>query len=239
MVAQGPADDDDENELRKAWTMEMLMNDGNISMSMMNEQESMSKNDKKFLYARAVHSNHSIQYHMHQIIKRQKVVNKYKSMMMEGMDLTPLESNLHKYDPVIISQIIKMIETDIFWHHKTFESVLSNLQNMWMEGIHELENTSMYCTNNTENDDEMDEVEVIDLCSVSQTKNKACGKGKESTKQESQDKTKSDATDRMEDEIRTKKSKSMTKNEEVKTIMMCWEVMNDLSKKSLIRNKRR
>ena len=49
---------------------------------------------------------------------------------------------------------------------------------MWMEGIHELENTSMYCTNNTKNNDEMDGGEVIDLCSVSQTKNEACGKGK-------------------------------------------------------------
>ena len=62
-------DDDNENESHKAWTMEMQMNDGNISTSMMNEQESMSEDDKKFLYARAVHSNHSIQYHMHQIIK--------------------------------------------------------------------------------------------------------------------------------------------------------------------------
>ena len=149
-------------------------------------------------------------------------------MMMEGMDLTPLESNLHKYDLMIISQIIQMIETDIFWHHKTFESVLCNLWNMWMEGIHKLENTSMYCTNNTENDNEMDGVEVIDLCSVSQNKNEACGKGKESTKQESPDKTKSDATDRMEDEIRTKKSRSMTKYGEVETVMMCWEAMNDL-----------
>ena len=69
MVAQGPADDDDENESCKVLTMEMLMNDGNISMSMTNEQESMSEDDKKFLYARAVHSNPSIQYHMHQIIE--------------------------------------------------------------------------------------------------------------------------------------------------------------------------
>ena len=142
-------------------------------------------------------------------------------MMMEGMDLTPLESNLHKYDPVIISQIIQMIETDVLWHHKMFESVLSNLWNMWMEGIHKLENASMYCTNNAQNDDEMDEIEVIDLCSISQTKNEARGKGKESAKQESEDKMKSDATNRMEDEIRTKKSKSMTKNKEVKTVMMC------------------
>ena len=77
----------------------------------------------------------------------------------------------------------------------------------------------------------MDGVEVIDLCSVSQNKNKAHGKGKESTKQESQDKTKSDATDRMGDEIRTKKSKSMTKNGEVKTAMMCWEATNNFLEK--------
>ena len=40
-------DDDNKNKSRKAWTMEMLMNDGDISMSMMNEQESMSADDKK------------------------------------------------------------------------------------------------------------------------------------------------------------------------------------------------
>ena len=56
LVAQGPVDDDDENESHKAYTMEMLMNDGNILMSMMNEEEeSMSEDEKKFLYARAVH----------------------------------------------------------------------------------------------------------------------------------------------------------------------------------------
>ena len=69
LVAQGPADDYDENELRKAWTMEMLANNSDISMNMRNEEESMSEDEKKFLYARAVHSNHLIQYHMHQIIE--------------------------------------------------------------------------------------------------------------------------------------------------------------------------
>ena len=55
---------------------------------------------------------------------------------MEGMGLTPLESNLHKYDPVIISQIIKMIEMDIFWHHKTFKSVLSTSGTCrWKESV--------------------------------------------------------------------------------------------------------
>ena len=175
---------------------------------------------------------------MHQIIERQKVVEEYKRMTMEGMELTPFESNLHKYDLVIISQIIQMIKTDISFHYKTFESVLSSLWNMWMEGIHELENASMFCTNNAELNDVMDGVEVIDLCRVSQTKTKEHGKEKESIKQESQDKTKSDATNRMEDELRTKKSKSMTKNEEVEIVMMCWKVMNDLAEKSLARNKR-
>ena len=53
---------------------------------------------------------------MHQVIKPKKVGDKYKSMTMGGMEFTPLESNLHKYDPAIISQIIQMIETDVLWH---------------------------------------------------------------------------------------------------------------------------
>ena len=89
MVVQGPSDDDNKIKSCKAWTMEMLTNDGDISTSMMNGQESMSEDDKKCLYARAVHSNHSIQNHMHQIIEQQKVVDEYRRMTMQGMDLTP------------------------------------------------------------------------------------------------------------------------------------------------------
>ena len=124
---QGPMDDDNENESRKAWTMEMLTNDGDISANMINEVESMRDDEKMFLYARVVHSNHSIQYHMHQIMEQQRVVDEYRNMMMEGLDLIPLESHLHKFNPVIISQIINMIELDNFWCHKTFESVMSDL----------------------------------------------------------------------------------------------------------------
>ena len=87
-----------------------------------------------------------------------------------------------------------------------FESDLSDLQSLWMKGIHELENASMHCTNNAETNAEMDGVEVIDLYSVSQNKNKVHGEGKKCTKQESQDKMKPDTTDKMEDELRTKKS---------------------------------
>ena len=96
-------DDNNENESRKAWTMKILTNDGDISANTTNEAESMSDDEKMFLYARAVHSNHSIQYHMHQIMEQQRVVDEYRNMTMEGMDLIPLESNLHKFHPVIIS----------------------------------------------------------------------------------------------------------------------------------------
>ena len=88
-VVQRPTDDDDENKSQKLWTMEMLMSDGDISMTMTNGTEQVSEYYRKFLYARATHSNHSIQYHMQQIIERQKVVDEYRSTMTEGMGLIP------------------------------------------------------------------------------------------------------------------------------------------------------
>ena len=111
---KGPTDDKNKNESRKAWTMEMMMSGGDISANMMNEEVSMCDDESMFLYARAVHSNHSIQYHMHQIMERQRVGKEYRNMTMEGMDLIPLESNLHKFHLVIISQIINIIESDNF-----------------------------------------------------------------------------------------------------------------------------
>ena len=206
------------------------MDGGDISANTTNEEVSMSDDERMFLYARAVHSNNSIQYHMHQIMERQRVVDEYRNMTMEGIDLIPLESNLHKFHLVIISQIINMIELDNFWHCKTFESVMSDLQNMWMEGIRELENSRMYCTNNDENNNEMDGVEVIDLSSVSQSKNDTLSEGKESAKQESWDKSKHDGTDKMEAELRTVKSNSTTKNDKVESAMICWELTSDFTK---------
>ena len=123
-----------------------------------------------------------------------------------------------------------MIELDNFWHHKTFESVMSNLRNMWTEGIQELENSRMYCTNNDENSNETDGVEVIDLCSISQSKNDTLSARKESAKQESWDKSKHDGMDKMEAELKTVKSDSTAKNDKVESAMMCWELTSDYSK---------
>ena len=199
------------------------MNGSDISANTMNEEESMSDDERMFLYARAVHSNHSIQYHMHQIMERRRVIDEYRNMTMKGMDLIPLQSNLHQNHPVIISQIVNMIESDNYWYCKTFESVMSDLRNMWMEGIQELENARMDCTNNDENNNEMDGVEVIDLCSVSQTKNNAFSDGKESTKQESDDKSKHNATDKIKVKLKTIRNESTTKKDNVEYAMMCWE----------------
>ena len=227
---QGLMDDNNKNESRKVWTLEMLMNGGDISVNMTNEEVLMSDDEKMFLYARAVHSNHSIQYHMHQIMEQQRVIDKYRNMTMEGIDLIPLESNLHKFHPAIISQIINMIESDNFWHRKTFKSVMSDLRNMWTKEIRELENSRMYCTNNDKNNNEMDGVEVIDLCSVSQSKNDTLSERKESAKQESWEKSKHYGTDKMEARLKTVKSDSTTKNNKVEYAMMCWELTSGFSK---------
>ena len=59
-TVQGPTDDKKKMESWKACTMEMLMNDSEISMTTMIEHEQAKENHKKYLYARAMHSNHMI-----------------------------------------------------------------------------------------------------------------------------------------------------------------------------------
>ena len=74
-TVQDPTSYDKEIELQKAWTMGMPTFDGDISMMETDELEQIEDNNKKFLYARAVHANHMIQYHMHEILEHQQVVN--------------------------------------------------------------------------------------------------------------------------------------------------------------------
>ena len=88
----------------------------------------------------------------------------------------------------------------------------------------------MCCTNNDENNNEMDGVEVIDLCSVSQSKKDTLSEGKDSTKQESWDKMKHYGTDKMEAELKTVKIDSTTKNDKVESAIMCWELTSDFPK---------
>ena len=159
-------------------------------------------------------------------------------MTMEGLDLIPLESNLHQYHPVIISQIINMIESDNFWHYKTYESVKSDLPNMWSEEIQELENVRIHCTNDDKNNNEMEGIEVIDLCSVSRCRNDTISVGKESEMEESQDKSKHDETDKKIVELKTVRDKPTIKKDNVESAMMCWESTENLAEERASRRTR-
>ena len=145
------------------------MYDGNISTTMMNGLEKASGDYKKFLYARATHSNHVIQYHMQQIMERPKVVDEYISMMVEGMDLIPLELNSYKSDLVVILYTIQITEVDNFGHLKTFGAVLTDLCRRQDEEIHEQKDMYLHCTENGKTNGELDEKEVIDLYSKNWT----------------------------------------------------------------------
>ena len=197
------------------------MNDGNILMTTMNGVKQAREDYKKFLYARAIHSSHVIQYHMQQILEQHKVVNKYRSMMEDRMDLIPLESNLYKSDPVVISHIIHMIEADNFWHQQTFEAVLADLWRNHDKEIHKHENETLHCTENEKTHEEMDKKEVISLCSESQTTTSGHCKGEESKKQENCNMEESKTIIRLESEKRPEKDFQAQEIEEDEVVMMC------------------
>ena len=102
--------------------------DGDISTTNSSEQLRIEDKNKKFLYARAMHASHMIQHHMHEISQCQRVIDEYRSMMDEGREMIPLDSDLHKSDPVIIQHIMQMIDTDILWYGETFKEVLTELR---------------------------------------------------------------------------------------------------------------
>ena len=106
----------------------MSMIDGDISTMETDELEPIEDNNKKFLYARAVHTNHMIQHHMHEILERQRVVDEYRSKANGERDMIPLESDQHKNDSVINQHIMQMIDADNFWYGKTFRAILMELQ---------------------------------------------------------------------------------------------------------------
>ena len=87
----------------------------------------------------------------------------------------------------------------------------------------------MHCTKDDENNNEMDEIEVIDLCSVSRCRNDTVSEGIESAKQESQDKSKHDEMDIKVAELKTIRDESTTKKDNVKSVMMCWEPTESLA----------
>ena len=128
MTVQGPTNYKEKMESQKACTMGMPMNNGDISTTKLIEQQQAEESHRKFLYDRAIHSNHMIQHHMHQIMEHQRVIDKYRNMMNEGRDLIPLESSMFKTDPAVISHIMYMINMDDFFGAKRLlgQSLLSS-----------------------------------------------------------------------------------------------------------------
>ena len=113
-TVQGPTSYDKEIELKKMWATGMPTMDFNISTMEADELEQIEDNNKKFLYARAVHANHMILHYMHEILKRQRVVNEDRSMADGERDMIPLESDQYKNDLVINQHIMQMIDANIF-----------------------------------------------------------------------------------------------------------------------------
>ena len=104
------------------------MIDDNFSMMNTEELTQIKDHNKKFLYARAVHANHMIQYHMHEISECQRVVDEYRFMTNGGKEMIPLESDKYKSDLVVNQHIMKMIDTDMHWYQQTFREILMELQ---------------------------------------------------------------------------------------------------------------
>ena len=67
---------------------------------------------------------------MNEIMERQRVVDEYRLMAAEGRELIPLESDLHRSDPVIIQHTMQMIDTDIHWYEQTFRDIIMELRKL-------------------------------------------------------------------------------------------------------------
>ena len=122
-----PTSNDDENESQKALTMGMPMIDGDISMIDSEELTRIKDKNKKFLYARVVHANHMIQYHMNEISECQRVVDEYQSMADSGREMIPLELDEYRSDPLVNQHTMQMIDTDIHWYKQTFREIIMEL----------------------------------------------------------------------------------------------------------------
>ena len=75
-----------------------------------------------------------------------------------------------------------MIEVDNFWHQKTFEAVLADLHRSHNKEIHKKENKTLHFMENEKTHEELDEKEIIDLCSESWTTTSEFCEGEESRK---------------------------------------------------------
>ena len=74
-------------------------------------------------------------------------------------------------------------------------------------------------------------LEIYPPCSVSRCGNDTISEGKESTMQESQDKSKHEETSKRVAKLKTLRDESTTKKDNVESVMMCWESTESLAEK--------
>ena len=67
---------------------------------------------------------------MNEILERQRVVDEYRLMADEGRELIPLESDMHRRDPVVIQHTMQMTDTDLHWHEQTFRDIIMELRKL-------------------------------------------------------------------------------------------------------------
>ena len=123
---------------------------------------------------------------------------------------------------MVILRTIQMIEVDKFWHIETFGVVLAELQRRQDEEIHEQIDNSLHCIENDKTNGELDEKEVIDLCSESRTTATEICNGEESRESESCNTEDSNTIARLESKNRAEKDHQADETEEIEIVMMCW-----------------
>ena len=194
-TVQCPTIYDDENESKKVWTMWMLTIDGDISTMDTEELTQIDDSNKKFLYARAVHANHMIQHHMHEILECQRVVDEYHSMADGGREMIPFELDHYKSDLVITQHIMQMIDTDIIWYGKNFRVILMELCK-----IQNGESPTKTCEESNKS---------AMMCWESLDDPEQASKKRKS---HAQDKETNDKADKMDDKIHTRRTTNMGKD---------------------------
>ena len=183
------------------------------------EHEQAKENHKKFLYAQVMRYNTTCS----RLWSIKKVVDEYRSMEEDGRNLILLELDLYKSDPPVISHIIYMIDKEIFWHQKTFGAVIAKLWRKWDIQVYKQENMTLHCKINAENHKEMDEKEVVGLCSESQAMTSDQWKAKQNRKKENHDMEESKTATRKANENRPEKDFPAQETIRDEVAMMCWE----------------
>ena len=159
---------------------------------------------------------------MQQIMERRKVVDKYRSMMVERMDLIPLESNSYKSDPVVISHTIQMIEVIFFGILRPFRQSYPTSREDRTKNSMKIKISPCTVQKKTKLIESwmrkklLTSVVKVGLQPVKSTMEKKAGNEKFMTQRRAKQSL-------LESKNRPEKDHQVDETEEIKVVMMCWE----------------